>query len=119
MLNQVVFLQELDVQYIDQIEEKKSKSNSSFDFVKEAKNTGLNERSSTLNFKKTQNLKRVVNSSSTPSTFEGTDLSGLKKGDQVIHQRFGKGTVPRIRRELPQQKSNCEILKKLAQKVCY
>ena len=99
------FLQELDVQYIDQIEEKKSKSNSSFDFVKEAKNTGLNERSSTLNFKKTQNLKRVVNSSSTPSTFEGTDLSGLKKGDQVIHQRFGKGTVLELEGNSPNKKA--------------
>ena len=99
------FLQELDVQYIDQIEEKKSKSNSSFDFVKEAKNMGLNERSSTLNFKKTQNLKRVVNSSSTPSNFEGTDLSGLKKGDQVIHQRFGKGTVLELEGNSPNKKA--------------
>ena len=103
------FLQELDVQYIDQIEEKKSKSNSSFDFVKEAKNTGLNERSSTLNFKKTQNLKRVVNSSSTPSTFEGTDLSGLKKGDQVIHQRFGKGTVLELEGNSPNKKATVDF----------
>ena len=103
------FLQELDVQYIDQIEEKKSKSNSSFDFVKEAKNMGLNERSSTLNFKKTQNLKRVVNSSSTPSNFEGTDLSGLKKGDQVIHQRFGKGTVLELEGNYPNKKATVDF----------
>lgn len=103
------FLQELDVQYIDQIEEKKSKSNSSFDFVKEAKNMGLNERSSTLNFKKTQNLKRVVNSSSTPSNFEGTDLSGLKKGDQVIHQRFGKGTVLELEGNSPNKKATVDF----------
>ena len=103
------FLQELDVQYIDQIEEKKSKSNSSFDFEKEAKNTRLNERSSTLNLKKTRNLKRVVNSSSTPSTFEGTDLSGLKKGDQVIHQRFGKGTVLELEGNSPNKKATVDF----------
>ena len=103
------FLQELDVQYIDQIEEKKSKSNSSFDFEKEAKNTRLNERSSTLNLKKTRNLKRVVNSSLTPSTFEGTDLSGLKKGDQVIHQRFGKGTVLELEGNSPNKKATVDF----------
>ncbi len=103
------FLQELDVQYIDQIEEKKSKSNSSFDFEKEAKNTRLNERSSTLNLKKTRNLKRVVNSSLTPSTFEGTDLSGLKKGDQVIHQRFGKGTVLELEGSSPNKKATVDF----------
>jgi len=99
------FLQELDPRFIDQPEEKKSKGSFNFDFESKAKTEGLSSKPNSLNLKKTQNLKRVTKSAPVNDNFESNDLSNLKKGDRVLHQRFGKGEVTKLEGNSPNIKA--------------
>lgn len=102
------FLQELDPKFVDQPEEKKSKSNS-FSFKSNSKSTEPQIRPNSLSIKKTQNLKRVTTTGNSTEGFQGTDLAHLKKGDNVLHQRFGKGEVIKIEGNSPNKKATVEF----------
>ncbi|MBD81047.1 MAG: ATP-dependent DNA helicase [Crocinitomicaceae bacterium] len=90
------FLQELDVRYIDQAVEKRGRSDFEFNYSPKPSTSGLNQKPNPSFINKTRNLKKVATAQPTDPNFQAADLSNLKKGDRVLHQRFGKGEVIKL-----------------------
>jgi DNA helicase II / ATP-dependent DNA helicase PcrA len=95
------FLEELDPKYLDHTYFKK---NSKKDFTKSISNSETsilkNKFSKPLN-----HLKKVNNLSSNYNNKEEKDILKVKVGDEVLHERFGKGKVVEVNGEFPNTKA--------------
>ena len=95
------FLEELNPKYLDHTYFKK---NSKKDFTKSISNSETsilkNKFSKPLN-----HLKKVNNLSSNYNNKEEKDILKVKVGDEVLHERFGKGKVVEVNGEFPNTKA--------------
>jgi len=76
------------------------------------------------NYVKTDRLKRIVKSESSESkvspgsnSFPATDASQFSEGDNVEHERFGKGTIMSIEGQAPNTTATVEFVKEGSKKL--
>ncbi len=98
------FIDEIDNQYLDMNLaglKKESPLNALFERRENRQGTGKTPVSTLLG----TNAARNTNLPEPDPNFEAGDISGLKEGDKVQHQRFGNGTVSAIEGEADNRKA--------------
>lgn len=98
------FIDEIDNQYLDMNLaglKKESPLNALFERRENRQGTGKTPVSTLLG----TNAARNTNLPEPDPNFEAGDISGLKEGDKVQHQRFGNGTVSTIEGEADNRKA--------------
>ena len=95
------FLEELDPKYVEhRFNVKSPKSNYPKSFSKSDAPTLKNKFSKPL-----AHLKRVNQLNSSPAHNHEKDIQKIKIGDQVVHERFGKGKVVELNGDFPNTKA--------------
>ena len=95
------FLEELDPKYIEQPFSTKNNKKDFSDSISKNKTSILkNKFINPLN-----HLKKIGNISSSYNTKKEKEILDIKIGDQVLHERFGKGKVVEINGEFPNTKA--------------
>tara|TARA_Y100000766_G_scaffold198582_1_gene170867 strand:+ start:1225 stop:3492 length:2268 start_codon:yes stop_codon:yes gene_type:complete len=95
------FLEELDPRYIEHTFSIKNKKKDFTNAISKNKTSILKNKFS----KPLNHLKKINNLSSSYNNKEEKDILKIKVGDQVVHERFGKGKVVEVNGEFPNTKA--------------
>ena len=95
------FLEELDPKYIEHTFSIKNNKKDFTNAISKNKTSILKNKFS----KPLNHLKKINNLSSSYNNKEEKDILKIKVGDQVVHERFGKGKVVEVNGEFPNTKA--------------
>ena len=95
------FLEELDPRYIEHTFSIKNNKKDFTNAISKNKTSILKNKFS----KPLNHLKKINNLSSSYNNKEEKDILKIKVGDQVVHERFGKGKVVEVNGEFPNTKA--------------